>query len=64
MTREQRQVLEDIATAQSHAIQDFMARMGGEAYELPKPAPYARHACSLCGDTERLEDAPCPRCQP
>lgn len=56
-------VLEAIAAAQSQAIQDFMARMQGEAFPVPYQPSYARHACTICGDTERLDDIPCPRCQ-
>lgn len=58
------EILEQIAAAQSRAIQDFMVRMAGEPLPPLYAPSYAVHTCTLCGNTERLEDAPCPRCQP
>lgn len=65
MTREQTKVLEQIATAQSQAVQDFMARMDGRHEALPPTyrPDYAVHGCAICGGTERLsDDCPC-RCR-
>ncbi len=64
MTREQTEVLEQIATAQSQAIQDFVARMQGEAFPVPYQPSYANHGCAMCGGTGMMADDILCGCQP